>query len=92
MPRNTKHQGSVSESDRVVQRQNERIDPDDRKVDDRAAPVGRRDGEYEDIESDRASRVSRRPTDEADEESIAAADLSDEIDLDALEEGDGPDA
>ncbi|MBA3398088.1 MAG: hypothetical protein H0T89_36015 [Deltaproteobacteria bacterium] len=82
----------MSESDRVVQRQNERLDPDDRKVDDRAVPVGRRTGEYEDIEADRASRVSRRPHDDADEASVAEADLTDEIDLDAPEQGDGPDA
>ncbi len=76
----------------MVQRQNERLDPDDRKADDRAVPVGRRSGEYEDIESDRASRVSRGPTDEADEAVVAEADITDEIDLDAPAQGDGPDA
>jgi hypothetical protein len=65
------------------------FDPEDRAFDSPEERIGPED--EEDIEVDRTERVASRPDDEADEEELAE-EYIEELDLDAMERGDGPDA
>ena len=58
----------------------------------RLSPAARIGAEAEeDTEVDRTERVGNRPNDEADEEALAE-EFIEELDLDAMERGEGPDA
>jgi hypothetical protein len=72
--------------------QNPGLDPDDRKEQERPQTVGRRGDEHEDIEDSRTRSKRDDASSDIDEEELSEADIVEEIDLDALVEGDGPDA
>jgi hypothetical protein len=67
-------------------------EPDDLKESERTAQVGRRTGEYEDIEESRTKSARRGTEDEEGLDEIDDADIVEAVDLDAAPEGEGPDA
>ena len=68
-------------------------EPDDLKEAERTAQVGRRTGEYEDIEESRSKSSARRGNeDEEGLDEIDDDDIVEAVDLDASPEGEGPDA
>jgi len=78
-----------TQSQSVQNKQSDEREPDDLKEGERMSHVGRRGGEYEDVEDSRAKSAARED-EELDE--IDDDDILDEVDLDATPEGDGPDA
>ncbi|MBA3817477.1 MAG: hypothetical protein H0X17_01170 [Deltaproteobacteria bacterium] len=90
MPRNPQKASPADQNnpeDREPQARQDAFDPDDRKGAEPTQRVGRRP----DDDETSAERISRKPPAEAEEAELAEDDIE-EIDLDQLEDGDGPDA